>query len=153
MGARARVARLGSLMRRGCLRIRLLRVSRISAHTREAHGEGYHKTRALGASRTGVLADVCIGEVVRDGVVLAVVLCTSKEWVVSIRRAWAHGCVGRTLSFSGLTGAPKKYCRSVHAQRGGRMSARAKRARLGRGAHSAARPPWTGRRSLAEDGY
>ncbi len=105
MGARARMARLGSLMRSSCLRIRLLRVSRISAHTREAHGEGYHKTRALEALRTGVLANVGIREVVRDGVVLAVVLCTRKEWV-SIRRAWAHGCVGRTLSFSGDTGAP-----------------------------------------------
>ena len=108
MGARARVARLGSLMRRSCLRIKLLRVSLISAHTREARGEGYHKTRALEASRTGVLADVGIGEVVRDGVVLRVVLCTSKEWV-SIRRAWAHGCVGRTLSFSGDTGAPWSF--------------------------------------------
>ena len=61
--------------------------------------------------RTGVLADVGVREVVRNSVVLTVVLCTSnKEWV-SIRRAWAHGCVGRTLSFSGDTGAPKKYCK------------------------------------------
>ena len=75
-----------------------------------------------GVTDLGVLANVGIGEVVRDGVVLRVVLCTNKEWV-SIWRAWAHGCVGRTLSFSGDTGAPKKYCRSVHAQRGGRVSA------------------------------